>query len=100
MTPIASQPKSEVADDVYVVTRTRWRFECAAHTLHPSLAVGDRALRLRPARRGRQDDVGELGRLRQEDVLHDEVLETAEQANRSCLVRLAAGGVLTHDVQR
>ena len=61
-----------------VVARLARRLERLADALDAPLAVRDRALRLAPARRGGQHDVGELRGLRQEDVLHDEVVELVE----------------------
>ena len=51
------------------------------------------------ARRG-QHDVGDLGGLRQEHVLHDDVLEAVEQADRALLVGLRLHRVLAEDEQR
>ena len=51
------------------------------------------------ARRG-QHDVGDLGGLRQEHVLHDDVLEALEQLDRALLVGLRLHRVLAEDVER
>ena len=49
---------------------------------------------LRPGRRGRQDDVGQLGGPGQEQVLDDEELEAFEHAAHAALVGLRLDRVL------
>ena len=71
-----------------VVAGAGRRLERAAHALHATLAVGDGALRLGPPRGRRQHDVRELGGLGEEDVLHDQVVEAAQQAHGARLVGL------------
>jgi hypothetical protein len=95
---IATEASRELANDVDVVDGARRRLERTPHSLHAALAVRHRAFGLRPAGRSRQHDVSELGGLRQEDVLDDQVVEAAEQANRTLLVRLAPRRILADDV--
>ena len=90
----------EVDHDVEVVARLAGRLERAADTLHAPLGVGDRALGLGPHGAGREDDVGDLGRLRPEDVLDDDELETLEEMPRAEVVGLRLHGVLADDVER
>jgi hypothetical protein len=44
--------------------------------------------------------VRKLRRLREEDVLHHQVVEPAQQPHGARLVRLAARRILAHDVDR
>src|SRR5581483_1585081 len=60
VTPVASETPGELRDDPDVVPGITRRLERPANPLDSSLAVGNRALRLRPRGRGRQDHVGEL----------------------------------------
>ena len=53
------------------------------HALHSALGVGDRAFALAPRRRSGQHDVGELGGLGEEDVLHDQMIEVPRAAGSS-----------------
>ena len=87
-----------VDDDVDVVASSIRRLERTPHPLDPPLAAGHRALGFGPARGCRQHDVSKLRGLREEDVLHHEVIETGKQAHRAVLVRLGSGGVLADDV--
>src|SRR6266852_1199815 len=86
--PVAPEAPRDLADDLDVVTRPRRRLERASHALHATFAAGYRSLRLGPSGRRGQNDVCKLGGLCQEDVLHDQVLEAAEQADGSRLVGL------------
>ena len=61
--------------------------------LHLPIGVGERAPLLR-MRRGRQHDVGVPGRLGQEDILHDEMLERGKRLARVLLVGVRHRGVL------
>ncbi len=56
--------------------------------------------RLGPGCGGRQDDVGELGRLGQEQVLDDEEVEVLEEVDRPLLVGLRLDRVLADAVDR
>ena len=82
MPPVVAQPRRQLTDDLDVIARLAGRVERAADALHAPLAVRDRALRLAPARGRRQHDVRQLRRAREEDVLHDEVVEPLEQVQR------------------
>ena len=71
-----------------------------AAALHAPFAARHRAFGFTPARRRRKDDVGHLAGLREEDVLHDQVLEAAQQLDRMLLVGFGLRRVLTDDVER
>ena len=88
----------EVVDDLDVVAGIGGRVVRLAYALHAPLARGDRALDLAQRRRRGEDDVGELGGAREEEVLDDEVVEPLEQPLGALLVRLSLGGVLADDV--
>src|SRR5690606_41129387 len=60
-------------------TLFRSRVERLADALDAPLGAGDRALRLAPGGRRREDDVGELSRLRQENVLHDQEVQALQE---------------------
>ena len=75
------------------------RLERLAHALHPALRVRDGPLGLAPRGRGREDDVGVLGGLRADDVLHDQEVEPLEQLARLVDVGLGLRGVLADHVQ-
>ena len=70
------------------------------HPLDAPLAVGDGSLALGPRRGGRQDDVGDLAGRGQEDVLHDEQVEAAQQLLRVMAIGLGLQRVLADHVQR
>src|SRR5438552_19067910 len=67
--PVGAHPPGDLLDDPEVIASLARRLERLADTLDPSLTVRDRALALRPGRGRREDDVGELPRRGQEDVL-------------------------------
>ena len=64
--PVVTQPLRDLRDDPQLVSRAGAAARRLAHALHPALAVGDGALAFAPGRRGRQHDVRELRRLREE----------------------------------
>ena len=97
---VVAEPARELVDDLDVVARLARRVERLAHALHAALARGHRSLGLAERRRGGQHDVGELRRLRQEEVLHDEMVEPFEQADRALLVGFALRRVLADHVDR
>ncbi len=80
---VDAEPPRELVDDLDVVARLAGRVERLAHALHAALARGDGPLGLRPAGTARQHDVGELGGLRQEEVLHDEMVEPPRAVSRA-----------------
>ena len=77
--------------------RVTGRLDRLASELHHAIGVGDGADLLRP-RGGRQHDVGEIGRLGEEDVLHDDVIERGHRFARVIDVGIRHRRVLTHDV--
>jgi len=97
---VDAEPLAELVDDLDVVARLAGRVERLAHALHAPLGARDRALGLGPARRRGQHDVRELCGLREEDVLHDEMVEPFEQLDRMLLVGLRLRRVLADHVQR
>ena len=100
LAPAGAHPVREVEDDRQVVARARRRLDRLAHALDAALGVGDGALALGPGRGGRQDDVGELRGLGQEQVLDDEEVEALEQVDRALLVGLGLDRVLADAVDR
>ena len=98
LAPAGAHPVGELEDDRQVVARAGRRLDGLAHALDATLGVGDGALALGPRRGGRQDHVGELGGLRQEQVLDDEELETGQQLDGALLVRLGLDRVLADAV--
>ncbi len=100
LAPLGAHPVRELEDDREVVPGARWRRDGRPHALDPPLRVGDRALRLGPCGRGREDDVRELRGLRQEQVLDDEEVEALEQPDGPLLVRLGLDRVLADAVDR
>src|SRR4028118_1463088 len=62
-------------EDLLVGTRFAGGFGGLAHPLHPAFTVDERAVALRPARRGGQHHVRETPRLGQEYVLYDEEVQ-------------------------
>ena len=98
--PLAAEAARDLGEDPQVVARLARRLDRLAHPLHPTLAVRHGALGLAPCRRGGQHHVGELGGLREEEILHDEQVERLEQMASMQHVGLALRGVLAHDVER
>ena len=96
--PIEAKALGQLREDPLVVHRLARRVERLAHALDAALGVRDGAVGLAPRGRARQDHVGELGRLRREDVLHDEEVEAAEQAADAVRVGVGLGRVLADDV--
>ena len=76
--PLVAQAAGEFDENVGVVACAGRCIDGLAAALHAPFAVGDGSLRLAPGGRCRQDDVGEFGRLGEEYVLHDHVLEAFE----------------------
>ncbi len=100
LAPVVAQPARELGDDPHVVARLAGRIERLAHALHAPLAVRHGALGLAPRRGRREDDVGHLRGLRQDDVLHDEEVEAGEELARVVDVGLGLRGVLADHVER
>ena len=95
--PVESDAPGELDDQPEILSRVTGRFDRFASELHHAIRVGDRADLLRP-RRGWQHHVGEVGRLGEEDILHDEVIERGHRFACVIDVRIRHRRVLTHDV--
>ncbi len=100
LAPVGAHAVGDRADDPAVVARLAGRVERLAHALDAALGVGDGALALAPGRARGQHDVGQLGGLRQQDVLDDEEVEAREQLARVLDVGLGLRRVLADHVQR
>ena len=90
-------PARDLTDDLPVGACLAGRIEDLAPDLDAPVGVGVGPLLLEE-RRGRQDDVGELGGLGEEDVLHDEELECGERLADLVDVRVREERVLAHHV--
>src|SRR3954463_14082581 len=84
-------------DDLPVLARLARGIEHLAPELDAAVGVRVGAVLLE-VRRRRQDHVGELGRLRQEDVLYDEEVERRERLADLVDVRVRQERVLAHHV--
>ena len=98
--PIEAQPLRQLHDDPDVVLRVAGWIQRLAHPLHPPLAVRHGPLGLRPRGGRREHHVGELRRLRHEDVLHDQAVQVLEQRGGVRGIGLGVGGVLADHVER
>jgi hypothetical protein len=95
--PGQAEPVGEVHDDVEVLPRLARQAQRLAPHLHLAVGVGGGAVLLRPGR-GRQHDIGQRRRLRQEQVLHDKVVEPGEGGAGMRQVGVRHRGVLAHHV--
>ena len=77
--PVEAELTRHLLDDPEVLARVARRVDRLAAELDEPVGVGEGARLLRERAR-RQDDVGEVGRLGEEDVLHDEMLERRERS--------------------
>ena len=98
--PVEAHALGDRADDPAVVARLAGRVERLAHALHAALGVRDGALGLAPRRARGEHDVGQLGGLGEQDVLHDHEIEAREQLARVLDVGLGLRRVLADHVQR
>ena len=73
------------------------RLDGLPYPLHAALRVGEGAFFFRKAA-GRQDDIGKLGSLREEDVLHQEELKSIQGFTHVLAVGVAQGWVFSHEV--
>ena len=96
--PAADAP-SEVADDLPVRAAFARGRDGPAHALHAPLAVREGALALGKGAGG-QHDIGDCGRLVQEEVLHDEEVERTQGLLGVMQVGLVEEWVLADDVER
>ena len=71
-----------------------------ANPLNPALAAGHRTFRFGPACRGGQDDIGQLRRFGEKDILDHQVIQSFEEASGAHGIRFGLGGVLADDVER
>ena len=95
--PIEPQPFRHLDDDPQVLLRFAGRFERLTSELHEAIGVRERARLLGKCRSG-QYDIGEIRRLGEEDVLHDQHLEIGQRLSCMLGVRIGHRGVLAHDV--
>ncbi len=98
--PSRVHPVRQVEDDRQVIACPIGRLDRLADALDTALGVGDGPLALGPGRGGRQDHVGELRGLGQEEVLDDQEVEALEQVDRPFLVGLGLDRVLADAVDR
>jgi hypothetical protein len=91
--PGQAQAAPDLLDDPQVLSRVAgWRQRLTAH-LHDAVGVGE-AARLLGERAGRQDHVGQVGGLGQEDVLHHQVFQRRQRLARVVGVGVRHGRVL------
>ena len=95
--PVEAEPARDLLDDPQVLACVAGRVDRLAAQLDQPVGVGEGAGLLRE-RAGRQDDVGEVGGLGEEDVLHHEVLERRERFARMVRVGVRHRRVLAHHV--
>jgi hypothetical protein len=81
-----TQAAGELADDFDVIAGAFGGLERFADSLHPAFAASHGALGFAPSGGRWQDHVCHLGRLGQEDVLDDQVLEAGEQVQGPVLI--------------
>ena len=99
--PVAAHPPGQIEQDGDVVASARGRLERLAHALHAALAVGHGAFGLAPRRAAAGSTTCASSAVcGQEDILHDEEVETLEQVPGVVLVGLGLERVLADDVQR
>ena len=89
--------RAELDEQPEVFLRVAGRLDRLASELHHAIGVGDGADLLGP-RGGGQHDVGEIRRLGEEDVLHDQVIERGQRFARVIDVGIRHRRVLAHDV--
>ena len=94
---VQAHAPGDLLDDPQVLPRVAGRIERLAAELHQPVGVGEGAGLLRERAR-RQDDVGEVAGLGEEDVLHDQVLEHRQRFARVVGVGVGHRRVLAHDV--
>ena len=95
--PVEPHAAGELLDDPPVLPRLARRRQRLAAELHVAVGVGEGAGLLGPGR-GRQDHVGVVGRLGQEDVLDHQMLELGQRLARVMRVGVGHRRVLAHDV--
>ena len=95
--PVEAEAARDLLDDPPVGAGVAGQGHGGAAHLHLAVGVGDGAVLLGPGR-GRQDDVGELRGLGDEEVLHDQVLELGERAAGVLEVGVGHRGVFALDV--
>ena len=100
LAPVDAEPLRELDDDPDIVLGVAGRIEGLANPLDPPLAVRHGSLGLSPRGGGREHHVGELRRLRHEDVLHDQTVQVLEQRCGVRGIGLGVGGVLADHVER
>ena len=85
--PIVAHAARNLEKDGDVVSRTCRRFDGFSHALDTAFAVRHGAIGLAPCRTGGQDHIRKFRRLRQENVLSDDEIETLQKMARMILVR-------------
>ncbi len=99
-TPVVAEALGELRHDPDLVASFAGWFDGLSTTLNATLAVRDRALPLGPRRCRGQHDVGELRGFREEDFLHDEVVEILEEMDHVRHVGVRLRRILADDVER
>ena len=95
--PVEPDPVGDVLDDLPVDPGLARRVQHLAAELHPAVGVGVGAVLLQVGG-GRQDHVGELGGLGEEDVLHHEEVQRGQGLADLVDVRVGQERVLAQHV--
>ncbi len=95
--PVEAEPPRHLLDDPEILARFPGQVQRPAPQLHHAIGIGDGSGLLRPGG-GRQDHVGKIGGLGQEDVLHHQPVELGERLAGVVEIRVGHRRVLAHDV--
>src|SRR5665213_3745586 len=77
--PVVAHPPRNLGDDPQLVTRAFWWLHRLSAALNTTFTVRHRAFAFAPARGRRKNHVCELRRLREEDLLHDEMIQATQR---------------------